>query len=109
MNYLLSLLLAAGAPAADCPARLAELGTNLPKDGFIIEPSKAEIVRAVYSEAFGRIVIEYRCDKEGVSAAIDNQGLPSIPFKVLLAAGPRATLTSSAPEWLRRRIEATSD
>ena len=103
-------MLLAGAPADDCAARLAALRTSLPHDGFTVEPAKSpDVVRAVYSEPHGRIVIDYRCDSEGIAAAIDNQGLPSIPFKVLLAAGSRATLTSSVPDRLRVRMEAVSN
>ena len=109
MSLLLALLLASPA-GEDCPARLRDLGAKLPEDGFSIEPGLGpEVVRAVYREPVGRIVIEYRCDPGGLQAEIDNQGLPSVPFKVLLAAGPRATIVSSAPEWIRRRIEATAD
>lgn len=109
MSVLLALLLA-GTPADDCTERLAALRAGLPNDGFTVEPAESpDVVRAVYSEPVGRIVIDYRCDSEGLAAAIDNQGLPTIPFKVLLVAGSRATLTSSVPERLRARIEAVAD
>jgi hypothetical protein len=110
VSAALVLLMAAAAPAEGCPARLAELGATLPREGFAVEsPASPERLRAVYSEPAGRIVIEYRCEADGLAATIDNQGLPNIPFKVLLAAGPRATLISSPPERLRVRIDAVSN
>ena len=37
-----------------------------------------------------------------------NHGLPTIPFHILLAAGPSAKHSQAMPEWLRQRHEAVT-
>lgn len=69
----------------------------------------ASLLRAAHVELSGRVTIEYRCGTEGLAVAVINQGLADIPFHVLLAAGPGATLSRDMPDWLRERDKAVRD
>ncbi len=123
-NKLLALAatgLAASASAADlpvtasaCPDHLSDLAPKLRDSGYRISwgpgdpsaPAAPLFLEAAYVVPAGRILIEYRCGRDGLGVTLVNQGLPDIPFHVLLAAGPGATLTEHIPDWLRNRGEA---
>ena len=98
--------------AADCPSHLETIAPKLKDSGFAVswqrEAPAARFLRASHVEAAGRIDIEYRCGGQGLSVLVVNHGLPSIPFHVLLAAGPAAKHRQAMPEWLRERHEAVT-
>lgn len=98
--------------AADCPSHLETIAPKLRDSGFAVswqkEAPAGRFLRASHVEAAGRIDIEYRCGDEGLSVLVVNHGLPSIPFHVLLAAGPAAKHSQAMPEWLRERHEAVT-
>ena len=98
--------------AADCPSHLERIAPKLKDSGFAVswqrEAPAARFLRASHVEAAGRIDIEYRCGGQGLSVLVVNHGLPSIPFHVLLAAGPAAKHRQAMPEWLRERHEAVT-
>lgn len=107
-----ALQAAASAQAPDTAACLSHLETIAPKlrdSGYATEwpaePS-GRFLRATHVEAAGRIDIEYRCPSKGLDVSVINHGLPTIPFHVLLAAGPGAQHIQAMPEWLRKREEA---
>jgi hypothetical protein len=112
-----SLLLVAAAPAlaeppvtaAACPAHLGTIAPKLQASGYQISREGAGVLRAAHVQASGRVTIEYRCGAEGLAVAVINQGLADIPFHVLLAAGPGATLSQAMPAWLRERDKAVRD
>ena len=95
---------------ADCPKHLETIAPKLRDSGYAVvwqeEASAARFLRATYAEAAGRIDIEYRCGAEGLDVSVINHGLPNIPFRILLAAGPGAKHSQAMPEWLRQRFEA---
>ena len=120
-NRLLILAAAAAVPAAasaqepnaaDCPSHLETIAPKLKDSGFAVswqrEAPVGRFLRASHVEAAGRIDIEYRCGGQGLSVLVVNHGLPSIPFHVLLAAGPAAKHRQTMPEWLRERHEAVT-
>ena len=123
-NSLLALIaagLTGAAPAAaapvsaeGCSAHLATIAPKLQESGYRISwgpgldaaPAAPLFLEAAHVEAAGRVLIEYRCAAAGLGVTIVNQGLPDIPFHILLAAGLSATLSNEVPEWLRSRDEA---
>lgn len=120
-NRLLIFAAAAAVPAAasaqepnaaGCPSHIETIAPKLRDSGFAVswqrEAPVGRFLRASHVEAAGRIDIEYRCGGEGLSVLVVNHGLPSIPFHVLLAAGPAAKHSQAMPEWLRERHEAVT-
>jgi hypothetical protein len=111
----LALVLAAPAAAAmpvaaeDCPAHLGTIAPKLEASGYRVSRKGSAVLRAAHVESAGRVTIEYRCGVGGLAVAVINQGLADIPFHVLLAAGPGATLSNAVPAWLREREEAVRD
>jgi hypothetical protein len=112
-----SLLLLAATPAAadlpvsaaECPAHLGTIAPKLKTSGYQLSWTGSALLRAAHVAQAGRVTIEYRCDAKGLSVAVLNQGLPDIPFHVLLAAGPGATLREDVPALLRERQKAVRD
>lgn len=112
-----SLLLLAAAPAAAelpiaaaaCPAHLGAIAPRLQASGYQLRWTGGTLLRAAHLEQAGRVTIEYRCGTKGLAVAVVNQGLPDIPFHVLMAAGPGATLTHDVPAFLRERDKAVRD
>jgi hypothetical protein len=99
------------APIPDaCPVHLETIAPKLRQSGYAVsweyEARAPRFLRAAHVEAAGRIDIEYRCGADGLGVAVINHGLPTIPFHVLLAAGPAAKHSRAMPEWLRKRQEA---
>jgi len=97
-------------PAA-CPTHLETIAPKLEQSGYAVSwqaEAPARFLRASHVEAAGRIDIEYRCSTKGLGVLVVNHGLPSIPFHVLLAAGPSAKHSQPMPEWLRERHEAVT-
>lgn len=112
---ILGLLLAAPAAAempvtaSACPAHLVGLAPKLEASGYRLSWAGGSLLRAAHVEEAGRVTIEYRCGASGLAVTVINQGLPDIPFHVLLAAGPGAALSQAMPAWLREREEAVRD
>lgn len=96
-------------PATGCPAHLQAIAPRLEASGYQLSWIGGSLLRAAHVEPAGRATIEYRCGPGGLAVAVINQGLPDIPFHVLLAAGPGATLRDDLPEWLRERDKAVRD
>ena len=119
-NRLLALAAAALPPAAlaeapspsACPAHLETIAPKLERSGYavswIAEKPAPRFLRAAHVEVAGRIDIEYRCGAGGLDVSVVNHGLPSIPFHVLLAAGPGARHSQAMPAWLKERHEAVT-
>jgi hypothetical protein len=112
-----SLLLLAAAPvaaelpvtASACPAHLGVIAPKLQASGYLLSWTGGSLLRAAYVEQAGRVTIEYRCGTKGLAVAVVNRGLPDIPFHVLMAAGPGATLAHDVPAFLRDRDKAVRD
>jgi len=95
--------------AAACPAHLRTIAPKLHASGYRLGWAGGSLLRAAHVEQAGRVTIEYRCGRGGLDVTVVNQGLPEIPFHVLLAAGPGARLSRATPAWLREREKAVSD
>ena len=107
-----SAALAEAPPSSACPAHLKTIAPKLEQSGYavswITEAPAPRFLRAAHVEAGGRIDIEYRCGTSGLDVSVVNHGLPSIPFHVLLAAGPGARHSQAMPAWLKERHEAVT-